>query len=123
VTWQRGPGDRFATPGKWYDALPGEVHRRMAVSVVAEALADAADEHGVIWHFVETTFYTRHIARVLNRDLADHEVVTPLVYDRFSALALTDAINTLLRHQLLAVSGSGDSLVYRLMLPHSAKEG
>lgn len=123
MTWHRGPDDRFATPGEWYDALPHEVHRRMAVSAVAEALADAADEHGVIRHFVEVTFYTRHVARVLNRDLADHEIVTPLVYDRFSALALTDAINTLVHQQLLAVSGSGDTLDYRLTLPHSAKEG
>lgn len=128
MTWHRGLDDRFATPGEWYDALPREVHSRMVVSVVAEALADAADEDGVIRHFIEATFYTRHIARVLNRDLADrdladHDIVTPLVYDRFSALALTDAINILVHHQLLAVSGSGDTLDYRLTLPHGAKEG
>lgn len=69
----------------------------------------------------------RYIARVLNRDLADNEVVTPLVYDRFSALALTDAINALMHRQLLAVHGAGDTnadtLDYRFTVPHRTQKG
>jgi hypothetical protein len=63
------------------------------------------------------TFYCRHVARVLNRDLADTDVVEPLVYDRFSALALTDTVNTMLHRKLLAVSGTDNTLDYRLTLP------
>lgn len=123
VAGDHAPQSRSVTPREWYDGLPADLHRRMALGVVAEALADAADEHGVIVNFVEVTFYTRHVARVLNRDLADDEIVEPLVYDRFSALALTDAVNTLLRCGLLAVGGHGDTLNYRLTLPRSAEEG
>lgn len=122
MTRHQGPDGPDVTPGEWYDGLPAEVHRRMAVSVVAEALADAADEHGVIHNFIEIEFYTRHVARVLNRELADDDVVTPLVYDRFSALALTDAINTLTHQRLLAVNASDGPLDYRLTLPHSSRE-
>lgn len=110
-------GARFVTPTQWRDGLPTEILQSMAASVVADALLDAADEHGVIRNFVEKTFYCRHVARVLNRDLAGTDVVEPLVYDRFSALALTDAVNTMLRRRLLAVNGTDNTVDYRLTLP------
>lgn len=131
MTGNPGPQRPFVTPGEWFEGLPVTARRPMAVGVVAEALADAADEFGVVRDFRETEFYCRHVARVLNRDLADTDVVTPLVYDRFSALALTDAINALLHQQLLEVHGTEDgnmdsavdgdrrdTLDYRLALPH-----
>jgi hypothetical protein len=122
--WDHAPQARFVTPREWYDGLPADVHGWMALSVVAEALADASDEQGVIFNFVEVTFYTRHIARVLSRQLADHEVVEPLTYDRFSALALADAVNTILRRELLAAGGhDNNTLHYRLTLPHIVQEG
>ncbi len=110
-------GARFVTRTQWRDGLPVEILRSMAASVVADALIDAADERGIIRNFTEKTFYCRHVARVLNRDLADTDVVEPLVYDRFSALALTDAVNTMLHRKLLAVGGTENTLDYRLTLP------
>lgn len=112
----RGPRHSVRHPPTMAGRLPIEILRNMAASVVADALVDAADEHGVIRNFVER-FYCRHVARVLNRDLADHDVVEPLVYDRFSALALTDAVNTMLDLKLLAVRGTDSTLDYRFTLP------
>ncbi len=117
VTRHAAAGARFVTRTQWRDGLPTEILRSMAASVVADALVDAADEHGVIRNFVEETFYCRHVARVLNRDLADTDVVEPLVYDRFSVLALTDAVNTMLHRKLLAVRGTDNTVDYRLTLP------
>jgi hypothetical protein len=117
VTRHATAGARFVTCTQWRDGLPTEMLRSMAASVVADALVDAADEHGVIHNFVEKTFYCRHVARVLNRDLADTDVVEPLVYDRFSALALTDAVTTMLHRKLLAVRGTDNTVDYRLTLP------
>ena len=117
VTRHAAAGARFVTPTQWRDGLPTEILQSMAASVVADALLDAADEHGVIRNFAEKTFYCRHVARVLNRDLADTDIVEPLVYDRFSALALTDAVNTMLHRKLLAVNGTDNTVDYRLTLP------
>ncbi len=110
-------GARFVTRTQWRDGLPPEILRSMAASAIADALLDAADEHGVVRNFVEKTFYCRHVARVLNRDLAGTDVPEPLVYDRFSALALTDAVNAMLHRKLLAVSGADNTVDYRLTLP------
>lgn len=117
ITRHAAPGAQFVKPTQWRDGLPTEILQSMAASVVADALVDAADEHGVVRNFVEKTFYCRHVARVLNRDLADTDVVEPLVYDRFSTLALTDAVNTMLHRKLLAVRGTENALDYRLTLP------
>lgn len=116
------PQTRFVTPREWHNGLPAEIHRATALNVIAEALVDAADEHGVIPNFIEITFYTRHIARVLNRDLTADDIVSPMVYDRFSALALTEAVNTLLHRGLLAVGDHSDTLNYHLTLPHRDQE-
>jgi hypothetical protein len=117
LTRHAAAGARFVTRTQWRDGLPPEILQSMAATVVADALLNAADEHGVICNFVEKTFYCRHIARVLNRDLAGTNVVEPLVYDRFSALALTDAVNAMLHRKLLAVRGTDNTVDYRLTLP------
>jgi hypothetical protein len=117
VARHAAPGARFVTRTQWRDGLPTEILRSTAASVVADALVDAADEHGDIRNFAEKTFYCRHVARVLNRDLADTDVVKPLIYDRFSALALTDTVNTMVPLKLLAARGTDNTLDYRLTLP------
>lgn len=64
VTRHAAAGARFVTPTQWRDGLPTEILQSMAASVVADALLDAADEHGVIRTFAEKTFYCRHVAQI-----------------------------------------------------------
>lgn len=110
-------GVRFVTPGEFQAGLPASVHRGLVKTVVTEALAIAADEEGVLLDFNERDFFDTHVVAVMNSDLEEEEA-TPLVYDRFTAMALMDCLHSLMLDDgLLANRGNGDTHDYRLTLP------
>jgi hypothetical protein len=109
------PGTRFVTPAQYREGAPAAVRRSLVKHTVIEALTRAADDDGVLLDFEFDEFFETHVAAVL---AADDEPAAPLVYGRFSALALMDCITTLTIHDgLLANRGNGDSADYRLTLP------
>lgn len=63
-------------------------------TVVTDALAAAADDEGVLLDFNERDFFDTHVGAVMNRDIEVGEEVTPLVYDRFTAMALMDCLHS-----------------------------
>uniref|UniRef100_UPI003F492150 hypothetical protein n=1 Tax=Amycolatopsis sp. CA-293810 TaxID=3239926 RepID=UPI003F492150 len=113
------PGARFVTPGQFLLGVQATVRLSMVKSVVVDALAAAADVDGVLLDFELPNFYRVHVANVLNRDLPDDEKNT-LVFDSFTACALMDCFNALMRQdRLLGHRGNGGSVDYRLTLPES----
>lgn len=118
TTQHARPGVRFVTPQEYLAGLPVDVRRRMVKSTIAEALAAAADEDGVILNFSPPEFFRTHVAGVLNRGAEDDEDVTPLVYDHFTALTIIDCMSEMtVDDGLLANRGNGDSTDFRLTLP------
>jgi hypothetical protein len=73
----------------------------------------------VLIDFDQQDFFNTYVAAELNRDLEEHgETVTPLVYDRFTVIALMECLASLaLDDGLLASRGNGDTHDYRLTLP------
>lgn len=109
------PGARFATPEQYRTAKQPLVSEGLVEWVLTDALAEAADQDGVIADFDLRDFYTTHVRNVLrSEDDADDFALT---YDRFTAMALADSLNGLLLRGLLAHRGKGDSYDYRLALP------
>ncbi|WP_219419538.1 hypothetical protein [Pseudonocardia nigra] len=95
--------------------MPESARRSLVKHVVIDALARAADEDGVLLDFDFPEFFETHVSAVLAQD---DEEMSPLTYDRFSAMALMDCITTLTIHDgLLANRGNGDSADYHLTLP------
>lgn len=110
------PGARFVAPEEFLANLPGTVRNDMVKTVVAEALAHAADADGVLLNFSHPEFYADHVAEVFDQELDDDEESTPLVYDRFVAVALLQCLTSLvLDDGVLAHRGNGDSFDYRLI--------
>jgi hypothetical protein len=109
------PGTRFVTPDEYRDGKRLFVQQGMALSVLADALADAADEDGVITDFSLPVFYATHVKNVM-RDEEDDEGFE-LTYDRFTAVALMEMLNQMVLSGLLGHRGKGGSYDYRLALP------
>lgn len=118
LTEHAAPGTRFVGPQEFLDGLPGTVHRSLVKTTVAEALAAGADDDGVLLNFHEPDFFSTHVVAVLNRELeVNDEEITPLVYDRFTAMALMDCLHSLMIDDgLIANRGNGDTHDYRLTL-------
>ncbi|EME59262.1 hypothetical protein [Amycolatopsis decaplanina] len=113
------PGARFVTPAEFLNGVLATVRYSMVKSVVIDALAAAADADGVLLNFEMPDFYRVHVASVLNKDLPSEEK-NALVYDTFTACALMDCFNALMRQdRLLGHRGNGGSVDYRLTLPDS----
>lgn len=118
VATDAAPGARFVTPEEYRLGVPDSVRRSMVKWVVIEALANAADTDGVLLDFDQPAFFATHVANVLDQELEDDEEASPLVYDRFAAMALMDCMTSLmLQDGLLANRGNGDSADFRLTLP------
>ncbi|TKG61528.1 hypothetical protein [Prauserella endophytica] len=111
-------GTRFVTPDEYRQGIPDEISMSMVKSVLVEALADAADQDGVILNFLTPDFYRSYVSGVMNRDTEEDGEEPPLVYDRFTAVTLTEHLHAfVLDDGLLAHRGNGDSFDYRLTLP------
>ena len=110
---------RFVSPREFLAGLANtSAHRGLVRPVVCEALAAAADDEGVLLDFDEQAFFDIHVTDVMQRDPLEHgDQVPMLVYDPFTALALMDCVNSLVRDGLLATRENGDSVDYRLTLP------
>jgi hypothetical protein len=119
ISNQTLPGaTRFVTPDEFRAGVPARLRRSVVTSVVIDALAAAADDTGVITAFSEVQFYETHIAGVFEADRRPGETVYQLVFDRFSALALSETVDTLfVVEKLLAIRENGNTVDYRLMLP------
>lgn len=111
-------GARFVTPAEFLAGVPVHVRHDVVASVIVDALGAAADDTGVIAAFSEVVFVETYVAAVLNADLEAGETATPLVYDRFTAITLSQTLASLMvEEKLLATRGNGDTIDYRLTLP------
>lgn len=115
ITTHAIPGTRFVTPQQYRAGVPASVQRGLVKPILIEALARAADDEGVLLDFEFDEFFATHVAAVL---ADDDEDAAPVVFDRFTAMVIMDAIGALTIHDgLLANRGNGDSADYRLTLP------
>lgn len=108
-------GARFVTPEEYREGKHPYVFQGLVDSVLTDALAAAADRDGVIADFHLPSFYATYVREALLAEEDDAEFT--LTYDRFTAMALMDALHSLLMRGLLAHRGKGDSYDYRLALP------
>lgn len=114
--WGFRSGSRFVGPKEWLDGLPRKLTTdSLHMSVYTEALALAADGHGIILDFRPDTFYEVNLSYML-RD-ANDDRDWKLRYDRFVAMLLMDVDVMLAEGGYLAGRGNGDSKDRRLTLP------
>jgi hypothetical protein len=110
-------GSVFVGPSEFLVGAREIVSRGLVKAILVEALAEAADDDGVLADFNNRQFFETHVARALADPYAD-ETIVPVAYDRFSAMALTDYLTSLMIEDgLLANRGKGDSYDLRLTLP------
>lgn len=115
-TVHAAPGARFVTPTEYREGRPDYVCEGSAVLyILTEALADAADNNGVIIDFDVREFYTTHMRNALLENEDDEGF--RLIFDRFTAFTLQDYLGRLLMSGLLGNRGKGNSFDYRLTLP------
>lgn len=89
----------------------------MVFSVLIEALADAADDTGLLRSLDLPAFYTTHVAKVVCTPDAEHPGFRALTYDAFVATALLENLQRLLMAGLLAQSTATNTYDYHLALP------
>lgn len=124
ITTAAIPGVRFVTPDEYRKEKLTYVVLSSVDTVLTDALAVAADEHGVIANFFHPDFYHQHVRAVLaaedaevSGDDEDDEDELVLVYDRFTAFVLLEKMWELVNRGLLAHRGRGDAFDFRLALP------
>jgi hypothetical protein len=119
MTWDvavhAAPGARFVDADEYRKHKQKYVGRTMVDQVLTDALASAADDEGVIANFWLPDFY----AKTLREEMRDEydEDDYQLTYDRFTAMALTEHLTSLVMAGLLGHRGKGGSYDYRLALP------
>ncbi|WP_433460635.1 hypothetical protein [Micromonospora sp. CA-248212] len=115
--WSYRNGARFVGPGEWLHGVEqaGLAVESLVMESVADALAAAADDDGLIIDFRPNEWYERHVSDAMRND--DDGPGWKLTYDRFVAMALMDIDMTLSNSGYLAGRGNGDSKDRRLTLP------
>lgn len=107
-------GARFVGPDEYRERKLGYVVTSLLAQVVTDALANAADQDGVLEDFDQPAFFQRHVAALLSEQAGEELALT---YDTFTAMALVDTFTSLRAQGLLGHRGKGGSYDYRLALP------
>jgi len=86
--------------------------------VVAEAMACAADERGVLTNFSHRDFFEQYVAKAIVQD-ADPAEGKRISYHVFVAMSLMDSLRRLYFYGLLGHRADGATMDYCLSLPLS----
>lgn len=114
--WSYRKGAYFVGPEEWLHGLPQALTvESMHLDAYTEAMANAADDDGLILDFRPDRWYEGALSDVM-RDDTDG-TAWKLTYDRFVAVVLMDIDMMLADAGYLAGRGNGDSKDRRLTLP------
>ncbi|MFG1846850.1 hypothetical protein [Micromonospora carbonacea] len=114
--WSYRTGARFVGPREWLAGLPQKwTTESLHLDAYTTAMADIADDDGVILDYRPNEFYEGAVSEVLRNE--DDAPTWRLPYDRFVAMLLMDVDMMLSEAGFLAGRGNGDSKDRRLTLP------
>ncbi|MGW2222470.1 hypothetical protein ACWCSD_46400, partial [Nonomuraea sp. NPDC001684] len=83
--------------------------------LLTRALAEAADDDGLIVNHEDDTFFETYVIPAIGLDPED--LTVPITYDTFTSMTLMEARMELLQLGYLATQGKGDSVDLHLALP------
>ena len=87
----------------------------MVTQVLTKLLALAADKSGRIANYEPSEIFDKHILAAMEMEPAD--VTTPIYYDTWTAMVMTESVYFLANAGFLAHRGGGDHAAYHLALP------
>lgn len=105
----------FVDPDEFLNEFRYHVRFSMVAAIIAEALARAADDKGILYDFNPEEFFVTYVTGVMRSDPG--EIDFQLTWDRFTSMVLVSTMTSLLHKGLLGHRDNGDSIDYRLALP------
>jgi len=110
--WEIAEGARMVTRAGFESALP---IGSMVTQVLTKLLAIAADKSGRIANYEPNEIFDKHILDAMG--IGPDDVITPIRYDTWTAMVMSESVYFLANAGFLAHRGGGDHAAYHLALP------
>ncbi|GAA2701436.1 hypothetical protein [Nonomuraea recticatena] len=109
-------GARLVTKAEYQEHTPAA---GLLFATLTQALAAAANDSGLIEDHEDPDFFKAHVISAIGLDPED--LASPITYDFFTSMTLTESRMELLQLGYLATRGNGDTMDLHLALPAEAK--
>lgn len=110
--WEIAEGAHMVTRAEFDSALP---IGSMVTQVLTKLPALAADKSGRIANYEPGEVFDKHILAAM--EMEPDDVTTPVRYDTWTAMVMTESVYFLVNAGFLAHRGGGDHAAYHLALP------